>query len=149
MLIALVKIDVAAVDLNRSAQQVRSLAEGGTAAEPGLLWVFNLAANASGQRRDLRFWRGELRAYSTSTGSACRQKGIEQVLAEILPAQRNFFSAGEIDQLFQIRPRTRIDLNHELQGELNHGRYSYARASLAKFLTRRWLGGEIERRFAS
>ena len=42
--------------------------------------------------------------------------------------------------VFQIRPRTRIDLHGELAGSLKSGRNQYDREDVATFLQRRWLG---------
>ena len=140
---SLVKIDVAAADLGKSVAMIFDLVEGSYLLEPGLVWVFNLANNAAGARRDLRFWRPELTARAQGAGQSPTAYGryeIDWVIARILPEKRSQFHAGEVDQLFQIRPRTRIDFGAELNGELKEGRNFYARPVLAQFLKRRWLG---------
>ena len=144
-MIALVKIDVAAVDLNRSARQVFDLVIGGTLLEPGLTWVFNLANDPTGDRRDLRFWREELKQRRTATGPQVAaddlsQLPVEEVIARILPVTRTNFAAGEVDQMFQIRPRTRIDFGMELAGQMRGTGRFYSRAALAEFLRRRHVG---------
>jgi hypothetical protein len=70
---------------------------------------------------------------------------MEWVINKILPPARKSFHAGELDQLFQLRPRTRIDLHAEICGTLLSGRNSYARAVIADFLRRRWLGAVCSR----
>ena len=144
-MIALVKIDVAAVDLNRSARQVFDLVIGGTLLEPGLTWVFNLANDPTGDRRDLRFWREELKQRRTATGPQVAaddlsQLPVEEVIARILPVTRTNFAAGEVDQMFQIRPRTRIDFGTQLAGGMRGSGRFYSRAVLAEFLRRRHIG---------
>lgn len=144
---ALVKIDVAAADLDRSVAQVFDLVDGGTLLEKGITWVFNLANDPDGDRRDLRFWRPEVLAHGhRDIIGKYADWPIERVLAKILPEKRVNFHAGEVDKLFQIRPRTRIDLHGELAGALDGGRNFYSRAALAAFLTRRWLGAVSKRK---
>jgi len=133
----LVKIDVAAAQLGWSAAKLFDLVDGGTLLEAGFEWVFNLANDPQGKRRDLRFWMLEVQARSNDTKLAAYE--LSGVINTILPPARRFFHAGEVDQLFQIRPRTRIDLHDELAGSLNSGRNQYARADLAAFLKRRHL----------
>jgi hypothetical protein len=139
---ALVKIDVAAADLDKSVAEMFDLAVGGTLIEKGLTWVFNLANDPNGDRRDLRFWRPEVLAHSQN-GSKYSAWEIERVLAKILPVSRVNFHAGEVDKLFQIRPRTRIDLHDEIAGSLKSGRHQYHRDDLAAFLIRRWVGARL------
>ena len=144
-MIALVKIDVAAVDLNRSARQVFDLVIGGTLLEPGLTWVFNLANDPADSRRDLRFWRPELQQRRTGSGPQVGADDVsllplEEVLARILPVTRTNFAGGEVDQLFQIRPRTRIDFGTQLAGQMRGTGRFYSRAALAEFLRRRHIG---------
>ena len=143
---ALVKIDVAAAHLGWSAAKLFDLVDGGTLLEKGFAWVFNLANDAHGERRDLRFWwpeieaRAKVRAGLSGSSGKLASYEIEWVIARILPEKRVNFHAGELDQIFQIRPRTRIDLHAELCGTLNGGRNFYPRPALAAFLQRRWLG---------
>jgi hypothetical protein len=140
---ALVKIDVAAVDLSMGIRRIEQLVDGGSPNETGLLWVFNLAGNPGGRMRSLRFWRPELLARSGGQAAEINQMQIGQVIAEILPPRRERFHAGEIDQLFQIRPNTRIDLDADLKGKREGSRFVYRREPLENFLKARWLGGKI------
>ena len=137
---ALVKIDVAAVDLRRSIRRIEQMVDGGTPDQSGLLWVFNLAINPAGRRRDLRFWRPELLALAGVNTVETNRMEIGEVIAEILPASRAHFHAGEVDQMFQIRPNTRIDFGKEMSGKLAGGRNVYLRATLETFLNHRWIG---------
>lgn len=137
---ALVKIDVAAADLGRTAKQVLDLVDGGSASEAGLLWTFNFARNLAGARRELRIWRPELLERAGGTTATCHKLELAQVIGQILPARREHFHAGEVDSLFQIRPRTRLDYGAELTGKRVGGRHVYSRPALAAFLQRRWLG---------
>lgn len=140
----LVKIDVASADLGLSAARVFELVDGGTTKDQALVWVFNLAHKLDGHRRDLRFWRSELRARGQGDASHCRLK-IGQVIALILPERRTTFHAGEVDMLFQLRPRCRIDYGRELAGYLASGAHVYSRPALADFLQRRWIGAALVR----
>ena len=160
---ALVKIDVAAARLGWSAAKLFDLADGGAVTasnlfEKGFVWVFDLANDLASQngrcgshRRDLRFWWPEIEARAsddTSKHGKFSSYEIEWVINKILPVKRQNFHAGEVDQMFQIRPRTRIDLHAELfplsaaAGERAGVRCPnfYPRAALVNFLQRRWLG---------
>lgn len=144
---ALVKIDVAAACLGKSATHLFGLAEGGFLGEPGLEWVFNLANDPEAKRRDLRFWLPELQTRTNQPSNHPTIQpsilDLEAVVAQILPLKRQNFHAGEVDQLLQIRPRTRIDFGEELGGTKQAGRNFYERDMLAAFLRRRWLGAQI------
>lgn len=140
MFSALVKIDVAAADLGKSAQQVFDLVDGASLSEAGLLWVFNVARNPAGCRRELRFWRPELQARVAGQAAKYHRQTIQWVLSEILPGTRQTFNAGDVDRMFQIRPRTRLDFGRELPGRRVAGRNVYPRQPLELFLNRRWLG---------
>lgn len=142
---ALVKVDVAAARLRWNVGRLFDLTDGGTLLENGFAWVFNLANDPCGQKRDLRWWMPEIEARAGSTGSTkfnYYQPGW--VIGRILPEKRVNFHAGEVDQLFQIRPRTRIDLHAEIFGGVavtkGRGPNFYSREFLAAFLLRRWLG---------
>jgi hypothetical protein len=142
----LVKIDVAAADLGRSVARISDLVDGGRLGEPGLLWTFNLAVDFHSQRRSLRFWRPELLALAQGEPGKYHRHKIAGVIALILPEKRASFHAGEVDQLLQIRPRTRIDYGDELPGRLNDRRNTYSRQELESFLKRRWIGAAISNR---
>ncbi len=142
---ALVKIDVAAATLGWHVGKLFDLADGGTLLDKPFMWVFNLANNAEGERRDLRWWLPEVMARASADPSKhdkyCGWE-LDWVLAQVLPPRIKNFQAGAVDQLFQIRPRTRIDLHHELAGVKGSSGHSYERAALAAFLSRRWLASQ-------
>jgi hypothetical protein len=142
---ALVKIDVAAAVLGKSAPQVFDLVEGGSLSEAGLLWVFNFARNLAGRRRDLRVWLPELKARVAGQPRQYHSQDIRRTLDQILPGGRQRFNAGDVDGLFQIRHRTRLDYGDELPGNRVAGRTVYGRAALESFLARRWIGAAIGR----
>jgi hypothetical protein len=141
----LVKIDVAAAALGWGADKLFDLVDGGSLLERGFAWVFNLANDAEGGRRDLRFWFPEIQARAKGNDRQYSFYEIEWVIVRILPEKRVNFHAGEVDQMFQIRPRTRIDLHDEICGRLDGGRNFYSRKALAEFLRRRWLGAVYSR----
>jgi len=139
MIPPLLKIDVATVITGQSINVLYERAEGTGDLESALVWVFDFSRGASrrdvirAHRRDLRFWHSEL------TGADVKKLTLEQVLETILPSSKKTFQAGEVDHLFQLRPRTRLDLCG-LEGELKGGRNSYTREKLAGFLQDRWIG---------
>ena len=141
---ALIKVDVVAARMGRTANWVLSLVDGGTLVEAGWLWVWNLAHNPVGERRDLRWWSLEVDARAAAAKAHYAGFAPETVIDVILPPTRTYFHAGEVDALFQIRPRTRIDLHGELAGSLKSGHHQYHRSDLAKFLQRRWLGAACQ-----
>jgi len=145
----LVKIDVAAADLGIGVRRIEQLVDGGTLLEKGLAWVFNLANDLNGDRRDLRFWRPEIIARSKGNDSRYSFYQIGWVIGRILPEKRAHFHAGEVDQIFQIRHNTRIDFGAELNGAMRQGRNFYERTTLAAFLERRWLGSVSARKTLS
>jgi hypothetical protein len=142
---ALVKIDLATATLGKSAKKVFELVDGGTVSENGFLWIFNVACNPRSRARQLRIWWPELIARTQGDAAKYSHCKIEQVIADILPPSRSTFQAGEVDQLFQIRPNTRIDYGMELAAVMKAGRNSYSRATLAAFLKRRWLGAVTQK----
>lgn len=135
MRIALVKIDTAAIELGRGIRRIEQMVDSGD-----LLWVFDLAA--TGRRRQLRFWQAELLAKAGGDGQAFNRLALADVVAQILPPRKQTYQAGELDQIFQIRHNTRLDLNGELHGTLAEGRNFYRRADLENFLSGRWIGGQ-------
>lgn len=138
---ALVKIDVAAVDLKHGVPSIQKMVDGGDLLLPGLVWVFNVARDLNSRDRELRFCRLELQgvSFNPPRNPYARHK-LGEMIALILPEGINNFQAGQVDDLFQLRPRTRIDLHEEICGKLISGRNSYSRTVLASFLRRRWLG---------
>lgn len=138
---ALVKIDVAAVDLHKSIPEILRMVDGGDLVLPGLVFVFNVARDPASRDRELRFWREELLAVDfAARQNPCARVPFDKALRRILPERITNFHAGQVDELFQLRPRTRIDLHGELRAAgANGGRHFYARTDLAAFLQRRWL----------
>lgn len=137
---ALVKIDVAADLMRRSIPAIVGMVDGGSPSEAGLLWTFNLSRKLAGRRRELRFWRPELLERATGQAASCHKLELAQVIGQILPEHREHFHAGEVDQMFQTRPRTRLDFGAELPGKRVGGRHVYSRPVLVSFLQRRWIG---------
>jgi hypothetical protein len=138
----LVKIDVAADLMNRGIPDIMDMVDGGTLLVRGLTWVWNVARDPHSRDRELRFWRNEVVARGSKDVSVHRRYSsyeIEWVINKILPWQKKTIHAGELDQLFQLRPRTRIDLHDEICGTMMSGRNSYSRDIIAAFLKRRWL----------
>lgn len=141
---ALVKIDVAAALLRLSAPALFELVEGSAKAHRrALVFVFNVAKRMGHRRRDLRFWLPEVQAHAQGEPGRFAVLELPDVIERILPLRRSGFSAGELDQLFQLRRRTRIDLQRELVGELGAAGYRYQRPTVAAFLERRWLGALV------
>ena len=136
----LVKIDVAAFALGKDIRKIEQMVDGGTVKQSGLLWVFNFAVNPKGKHRALRFWRPELLDRGGGKLAGYRQMRIEEVISQILPASREYFNAGEVNEMFQVRPRTRIDYGVELPGKQTPRGNVYPRPALAAFLRRRWIG---------
>lgn len=145
---ALVKIDVAAADLNVAVRRIEQMYEGADPRMGSLVWVFDFAkAPRSSARREPRFWRPELLAVAGGDGALrAKYNGYELgwVINKILPVNRVNFHAGEVDQLFQIRHNTRSCFA-ELNGMLSERRNFYERATLVEFLRRRWFGALYER----
>lgn len=145
MNIALVKIDVATVDLGKSVRKIEQLVDGGRVHDRALLWVFNLAHNPSGKPRVLRFWRPELLARGQGEPGKYHHCKLDDIITLILPINRNIFHAGEVSELFQIRHNTRLEL-FAAAGQTD-GRNFYSRPALAKFLQQRWLGASQGKAF--
>ena len=139
----LVKIDVAADLLQKSIPEIVDMVDGGTLLLRGLAWVFNVARNPQSRDRELRFWRPELLTRVNGGRSRFNNWELDWVIDRILPVKKLTIHAGELDQMFQLRPRTRIDFGEELNGAMKGGRNFYSREVLAQFLRRRWLGAII------
>ena len=149
---ALVKIDVAAADLQLGIRRVEAMVDGGDLVTRGLVWVFDLANDhIAGSRRELRFWRAELLARASKDSTKQFKYSnweLDWVVAQVLPTRRKTFQAGEVDQLFQIRHNTRLAFGAELNGNKLNGANTYQRENLAAFLRRRWLGNCFDRQGA-
>ena len=146
----LVKIDVAAADLNVGVRNIERMVDGGDLVMRGLVWVFDFANDpATSTRRELRLWRTELLARASADHTKQHRYGnweLDWVISKILPKGRKYFQAGEVDQLFQIRHNTRLEFGAQLNGNLKNGANTYDRANLVAFLKRRWLGNCFDRR---
>ena len=140
----LVKVDAAALLTGQPARVLFDRAAGASllAGQAPLMWVwdFSNGAAAPPRRRDLRFWVVELECPLDKTQRVIHALTLDQVLARLLPVTRRNFHAGEVDQMFQLRPRTRIDFGAELNGGMTGGRNFYERRGLENFLRARWLG---------
>jgi hypothetical protein len=144
---ALVKVDVAAAHLGWPARKLLSLVDESSVLDRGFAWVFNLANDPAGERRDLRWWWPEIAARASLDSRDAGKYAFYElswVINRILPERRQNFQAGEVDQLFQIRHTTRYELHAEIfagakftppAGTANF----YPRELLAAFLTRRWM----------
>jgi hypothetical protein len=132
----LVKVDSVMDVRGVSADVVYDMADGGcsTGAEAGLQWVWNLAVDAAGEIRNLRFWSREV-----ITPETTRNLNLETVIALIL-GDRKQFHAGEVCQLLRVRRPTLINLRDQLCGHLGADGAAFPRAGLHNFLTARWLG---------
>ncbi|MDE2104750.1 MAG: hypothetical protein KGL39_46365 [Patescibacteria group bacterium] len=115
--------------------------DGGSLLHPALVWVFNLAADVNGERRDLRFWAREVEGHI-----GCPQKRysfieLDAVIRRILPERRQRFHSGEVIALFALSRPELVALRGALGGEMAGPRSCFfERAALASFLTHRWLG---------
>lgn len=145
MFCPLVKIDVVAHMLNRSARQIFDLVDGGSPMEAGLMWVFNLARNSSGHRRDLRFWDSEIKARAAGEAAKYHNQDLAWVLSQIMPVSRQSFPAGEVSRLLQVRHQTRLSYGEQLPGRRHSCGNTYERPALEHFLRLRWIGNFLPR----
>jgi hypothetical protein len=97
----------------------------------GYLWTWDFALSANAHRRELRFWIGEI-----PNPKEVSQCAIEQIIDEILPRSRAFFSSGDLYVRFAIAKSTLTNLRRELGVKAG----VIYRAPLVEFLRRRWLG---------
>jgi hypothetical protein len=83
----------------------------------------------------------ELTARADNKTDQLRSLELETVINHILPEGCASLTAGELDLLWQLRPRTRLDLNRQLVRRRRlYEKKSYPRWVLTAFLKRRWLG---------
>jgi hypothetical protein len=150
---ALVKVDVVSALLGWPVKKLYSLVDESSMGNQGFAWVFNLARDPQGGRKDLRWWWPEIQARISPDARENRRYAfyqLEWVINRIVPDNRRHYAAGEVDRLFQIRPPTRFNLHAELFGPAETGRCAvaggpsqemnqYSRAALAEFLERRWV----------
>ena len=131
----LAKADGVALLTRKPIRAIYAMADGGDLVDGKLIWVWNVATNPAGDKRDLRFWIGEIIA------PARQQKlTLAEVINFLVPPKRREFPAGEVCALLQVRPITLSELRLELNGALRANSGFYPRAGLVKFFTARWLG---------
>ena len=128
-------VDVGSVRIHRGCDAESVFGCVGDATHPKFLrWVFNLAVNPSGEKRELRFWKEEV------YGNADAWMPAEDAIAKIL-GNRRTFPRGEIEVAWAVNATTISRLVRT--GELTEGprrtghHYELTRASLAAFLERR------------
>ena len=132
----LVKVDSVMDVRGVSADVVYDWADGaaGSISEEGLVWVWNVAVDPAGEKRDLRFWFREVIAPETT-----KKLDLDEVIALVLGDRKNFH-AGEVCHLLRVRRPTLIELRGELNGRLKSSGAFFPRRALRDFLHARWLG---------
>lgn len=101
----------------------------GDATHPKFLrWVFNVAINASGTKRELRFWKNEI------CGQVDKWAAPKIVISKILGTRRSY-PRGEIEIQWTVNATTISRLVRA--GELVEADHELTRDSLAAFLERR------------
>lgn len=104
----------------------------------GYTWVWNVAADPSGEIRDLRFWAREIVAPETVKGW-----NLDRVIKAILPPKRSQYPAGEIyTTLLSVSRPSLMKLRSELNGQLAANSSFFPREGLEQFLRNRWLGAD-------
>ena len=124
-LVALLKLDVVIAATGQPADRIYEKVDTGE-----WRWVFNLATNARGGTRDLRFWSREIAGYDV------RKLKLKTVLDEILGG-RTLFQSGEVCLLFSIRRPTLRALHAQLGGGPKQPDPAYTRNGLHTFLNQR------------
>lgn len=111
----------------------------------GFVWVWNVAADPSGENRDLRFWAREVVARETIRGW-----DLDRVIKSILPLKRSQYPAGEVrDTVLGLSGQSLMRLRPELNGQLAANSSFFPREGLEKFLRSRWLGCQRPERRAA
>ena len=119
--------------------------DGGNLFLKPLVWVFDFASTwPANEKRDLRLWRSEVLADGPLAHPET-PAGLDAVIAQILPARRTTFPAGEVLELFCLTRPALKALRPHMAGVLVTGGSSYSRAGLAGFLTRRWLNHPLQK----
>lgn len=119
----------------KSADAIYAMADGGDLVEGSYQWTWNVATDARGEIRDLRWWIGEVLAPQRQADLT-----LAQVINFLVPPQRREFPAGEVQALLLVSRPTLMELRAELLGDLRAGGSFYPRAGLVKFFQNRWLG---------
>ena len=94
------------------------------------LYVFNLARQP-GTWRELRFWINEVAAPESMAGLS-----LPEVVNHILPANRAWFSPGDVCLRFLITRPTYKRIRHEISQPVGNVK----REPLAQWLQARWVG---------
>lgn len=133
----LLPLSTAAWIRRQPVRAMRRLVEGGNyqrrqhARKRGFEWVWNVATNPQGRRRDLRFWSVEI-----LTPRKSRRRTAEEVIQSLLPPQRHRLTNGEVCDLFGWQYE---NLNaHKKAGSLPPGR-TIPRRVVERFLKKRLL----------
>lgn len=113
----------------KNERQMRELAEGGSLIEAGLEWVFNVAVDAGSDKRDLRFYAGEIICPEFQRG-----KRLADVVNAILPPTRKDFPIGQLVLEWQVTHQHIYNL--KTARELPPGSFT-PRNALVSFLMRR------------
>ncbi len=124
----------------KSADAIYAMADGGDLVEGTYQWVWNVATNAQGEIRDLRWWIGEVLADGHHLGKRQAALSLDEVLGFILPTKRREFASGEVQALLLVSRPTLMELRAELLGDLRNGGSFYPRAGLVRFFQQRWIG---------
>jgi hypothetical protein len=135
----LAKVDSVAWFTRKPINVIYAMADGGDIPDGGLQWVWNVATNPTGKKRDLRFLAREFMEPQTVAGFS-----LEQVITILLGESRREFPAGEVCRLLQVRPITLSNLRKELNGEVRGNGGYYPRAGLVEFFSTRWLGAAMD-----
>lgn len=97
-------------------------------------WTFNLAAETSKRRPDLRFWKEEL-----ADRDAVRKSSLAEVLSRILPDTKATFAPGDVCLRWLIARPTLGRIRQEMG--LRPG--NLPRPALVKYLASRWIGNML------
>lgn len=125
----------------RPTDTVMAMTDGGDLMEGRYQWVWNVATDAHGEIRDLRWWIGEVLAPKQQAALK-----LEEVINLILPKSRKEFPAGEVCSLLLISRPTLMELRAELQGAQRGqliGNF-FPRPALVRFFQTRWLGNKSQ-----
>lgn len=131
----LIKLDGVAFLRRQSVRTIRRLVEGGNRGaqfdllERGFEWVWNVATNLEGDKRDLRFWSVEV-----VMPEHAQNKTLADVIRTILPPRRTNFLPGELMEIFAWQHENIFNLKRAGQLPPDH---QTPRAALEKFLTDR------------
>ena len=107
----------------------------GDATHPKFLrWAFNVAVDANGTIRELRFFKDEVLGLMEPGRDLLDEKHVRPVINKIL-GNRQSFPRGEIEVQWTINATTIS--RHVKAGELTEFNKALTRASLAAFLERR------------